>query len=159
MSFLGLDLNKFEPYINEARTHLQNAVHVLKCIYQSNEQGNGLAARNLRTLEYQFGMVPSETAERFTPRLITTLPYVAEAVTTERVELFVEQEHGRPVTAGFYANIGEAPFKVALVGVDGRTTAEHTLPAGSTIQISCAIARVIVVPIEAQESAYQVYGY
>ena len=32
MSFLGLDLNKFEPYINEARTHLQNAVHVLKCI-------------------------------------------------------------------------------------------------------------------------------
>ena len=104
-------------------------------------------------------MVPSEAAERFTPRLITTLPYVAEAVTTGRVELQVEQEHGRPVTAGFYANIGENPFRVALVGVDGRTTAEHTLPVGSTIQISCAISRVIVAPIEAQEATYQVYGY
>lgn len=141
------DLTKFLPML---QIGLDDLKHLLGHIY--NEiKANKLAA------EKQASLMESDIKQR---QPSSSLPLVLEASITAETRLDVAGLRGGAApNRGYYANIGDAPLKVVLVGVNGATTAAHTLPPQTTISLPCQVAALIVSPAEAEPVTYQVYVY
>lgn len=110
-----------------------------------------------RTLAYQFGSPPEVGARNLAPRSMIQLPYIWEGDVQQQTKLDFLADAGRYVSSGFYANLGETPVQVVLVGIDGQVSAAHTLPPGATVQVSSFLAGVVVLPGDEGEGRVQVY--
>lgn len=142
------DFSKFLPML---QIGLDDLKHLLGHIY-SEIKNNRLAT------EKQAAMMEQDLQER--KGVSNSLPLVLESTITAETRLDVQGLRGGAApNRGYYANIGDAPLKVVLVGVNGATTAAHTLPPNTTIALPCQIAALIVSPAESEPATYQVYVY
>ncbi|WP_157442845.1 hypothetical protein [Deinococcus misasensis] len=137
--------------VRELQCQLPGVLQELKSLVQSGR-------RTAAVLEQEFGVVGPQENPKFAARSLAALPLIEEGMTTTvDVVLNLEQlSQGRYPSRGFYANIGDNPFGVVLVGTDGRPSKAHTLLPGTTINITCYLKEIIIKPIEAQEAKYQV---
>lgn len=149
------DLTKFVPMLQEGFGELKNClVHIYAEVAASRQA----AQAQRRVLEFEFGVVDVEDSARIAPRRLSSLPVIVEATTATRVEVDVEgANQGRAVSRGFYANLGDAAFKVTLIGVGGQPSASHTVPPATTISLTCLVSRVVIDPGEDGPAFYQLY--
>lgn len=142
------DLTKFLPML---QIGLDDLKHLLGHIY-SEIKNNRMAA------EKQAAMMEQDLQER--KGVSNSLPLVLESTVTAETRLDVQGLRGGVAPSrGYYANIGDAPLKVVLVGVNGSLTAPHTLPPQTTISLPCQVSALIVSPADAEPAVYQVYVY
>lgn len=141
------DLTKFLPML---QIGLDDLKHLLGHIY------NEIKANKLAS-EKQNALLESDMKQR---QPSSSLPLVLESTITAETRLDVQGLRGGVAPSrGYYANIGDAPLKVVLVGVNGATTAAHTLPPSTTIALPCQVSALIVSPADAEPAVYQVYVY
>ena len=163
MNWLEQFVQQSQAASNEALSRIAHALH---CLVQSGNDTTAATTGTARSLAYQFGAPPSvqEAGERaiLHPRHMSAMPVIFEATTTPEqigaVRLDVLAELGRLASAGFYANLGENAFRVQLIGLDGRSSAPHTLPPGATVQLGCLVSEVLILPGEDGPAFYQVYA-
>lgn len=103
-----------------------------------------------RVLEQEYGtpgMNPAET--RLRARSLSRVPVFVEDVVTQAVKqttINLEQANRNLVPSrGFYSNLGDDPFQVVLMGLEGDTTIPHTVPAGVTIAITSYVTSITVI--------------
>ncbi len=132
--------------------------NTLKHIYCEIKDVREAAQAQQRALSFEFGVVDITDNPRIGARRLASLPVIVEASATERTEINVEKyNQGRAVSRGFYANLGDSPFRVILVGVGGQVSAPHTLPPSTTISLTCLISKVIIDPSSDGPAVYQLY--
>lgn len=149
----GFDLDAIKGEVN---VHLKNLTGWLSCIHQEAKSTAAAGARTAAVLEREFGAAPAD----FPVRRVTALPVVLEAETKTDQELKLQDANqGAPVLRGYYANLGDAAFKVRLIGVDGLESGEHTVPAGASIEIRCALKGLRIIPTADGPAQYSVLGY
>ncbi|GEM45303.1 hypothetical protein [Deinococcus cellulosilyticus] len=155
---------KYEALIPEARNALQACFEQLKCIWSSTYATWEESKKQREILEYQFGRVEEPAAKdqgRIVPRNFTALPEIWEGPftatpQTPMLTINIEEKLGRLASSGFYANLGDDVFKVILHGMNDKTVEHRVLP-GTTIQLSCFIAKITIIPQDGQPADYQVY--
>ncbi len=149
----GIDVDAIKGEVN---VHLKNLTGWLSCIHQEAKSTAQGAARTAAVLEREFGTAPAD----FPARRITALPVVLEAAATAPQELKLQDANqGVPVLRGFYANMGDAAFKVRLIAVDGTESGEHTVPPNASIEIRCALRGLRIIPGADGPAQYSVLGY
>lgn len=106
-----------------------------------------------RTLAFQFGTPPLPGQSSLAPRSMLALPWVVERPVEAQATLDVYTEHGRYAFAGYVANVGDGPLRLAWLDVGGTPSGELTLPANATVQVPCIIRGVVVSPVEGERGA------
>lgn len=106
-----------------------------------------------RTLAFQFGTPPLPGQASLAPRSMLALPWVVERQVVEQSVLDVYATHGRYAFAGYVANVGDGPLRLAWLDVGGAPSGELTLPPSATVQVPCVIRGVIVSPVENESGA------
>lgn len=149
------DLTKYVPMLQNG---LDQMKHILNHIYCEVKRGADASQQQARALQFEMGVIDIEDSPRITPRRLSSLPVIVEATTAARQEIDVEAANqGRAVSRGFYANLGDVPFKVVLVGVGGQVSTAHTVPPGTTISLTCLVSQIIVEPGADGPAFYQIY--
>ena len=149
------DFNKVIPAVQSGLLELK---HILNHVYCEVKAGREAGQQQARALAFEFGVVDVQDTPRIAPRRLTNLPVIVEAETTTRVEVDVEAANqGRAVSRGFYANLGDSPFKVTLIGVGGQASTSHTVPPDTTVSLTCLVSKVIVDTVDGQPANYQLY--
>lgn len=149
------DFNKVIPAVQSGLLELK---HILNHVYCEVKAGREAGQQQARALAFEFGVVDVQDTPRIAPRRLTNLPVIVEAETTTRVEVDVEAANqGRAVSRGFYANLGDSPFKVTLIGVGGQASTSHTVPPATTVSLTCLVSKVIVDAVDGQPANYQLY--
>lgn len=149
------DLKELTGKLGDGLTALHNC---LTHIYKEVKESKGVAEAQRRILEFEFGVVDKKDSNLLSPRRLTTLPLVFEDKTKKIKEINLEDmAQGRGLSRGFYANLGNQPFKVILVGVNDQVTNPHTLPPSTTINLTCLISKIIIEPLEGEEAYFQLY--
>jgi len=148
----------FTKYIPLLQTGLDDMKNCLAHLYAEAKATREATQAQQRALAFEFGVMDVQENPRVAPRRLTQLPVIVEAVTAARAEIDVEGlNQGRAVSRGFYANLGDAPFKVTLIGVGGQASTSHTVPPATTISLTCLISKVIIDPGQDGPATYQVY--
>lgn len=110
-------------------------------------------------LKQEFGTVPQTSGLEFAPRSLVQLPVIDELKITDQKSVDLKtMAQGRFISRGYYANLGDNPFKVVLVGVNGQKTIAHTVPPSTTINITAYLAEIIIMPVDGLEAHYQIFG-
>ena len=113
----------------------------------------------VRYAQLEYGVLEDEDSLRCQPRQANRPPLVLEAsapgVTVETT-LLVEQQLGYVASRGYYANLGADEFQVILESMSGAVSIAHTVPAGSTIAITCLVSKVTIQPVGGRPARYQV---
>jgi len=120
------DFSKLIPKFENGMAELKNCLaHIFNETQASRLAGQATA----RALQFEFGVVDDDPTGHLSPRRRSQLPVVLEQRVTARTELdLLTLNQGRPVSRGFYANLGDNPFQVILQGLNGTVTNAHTLP-------------------------------
>lgn len=149
------DFSRLIPQFENGMAELK---HILCHIWNESKATREAAQTQARIMQFEFGVVDIADNPQIAPRRLSSLPVIVEATATARatVDVLVANQ-GRAVSRGFYANLGDAPFHVTLVGVGGQTSATHTVPPATTITITCLISQVIIDPIGGSPANYQLY--
>ncbi|WP_034383192.1 hypothetical protein [Deinococcus sp. YIM 77859] len=149
------DLSKFVPILQNGLEDMKNC---LAHIYAEVRAGREAAQAQKRALDFEFGVVDVADSARIAPRRLASLPVIVEATTGTRADIDLEQlNQGRAVSRGFYANLGDAAFKVTLIGLGGQASTSHTVPPATTISLTCLVSRVIIDPGPDGPAFYQLY--
>lgn len=149
------DLTKFLPILQTGLDDLKNC---LAHIYAEVKASREAVQAQRRTLDFEFGVVDMVDSARVAPRRLASLPVIVEATTDKRAEVDLEAANqGRAVSRGFYANLGDAAFKVTLIGLGGQASTSHTVPPATTISLTCLVSRVIIDPGPDGPAFYQLY--
>ncbi len=128
---------------------LENSVGWMKCLFQEQEKTN-------RMLERAHGSIDGLNLEKYPPRGLAALPEIFEGDTDGRLQIpFVEG--GYTPSDGFYANLGDKPMRVTLIGVNGQGT-PHIVPPGASIAVRSLLKGALVEPVTAGDTVtFQFY--
>lgn len=149
------DFSKIMPQLEGGMAELKN---ILCHIWNENKATREAAQLQARTMQFEFGVVDVFDNPQIAPRRLSALPVIVEDSAAERVTVDVQAiNQGRAVSRGFYANLGDAAFKVTLIGVGGQASTTHTLPPATTISLTCLISQVIIDPVDGSPANYQLY--
>ncbi|ALW89177.1 hypothetical protein [Deinococcus actinosclerus] len=148
----------FTKYIPMLQSGLDDMKNCLAHLYAEAKATREATQAQQRALAFEFGVMDVQDTSRVAPRRLTQLPVIVEAETADRKEIDVEGlNQGRAVSRGFYANLGDGPFKVTLMGLGGQASTSHTVPPGTTISLTCLISKVIIDVVDGEPAKYQLY--
>lgn len=149
------DFTKYIPLLQNGLDEMKNC---LAHLYAEAKATREATQAQQRALAFEFGVMDVQDTPRVAPRRLTQLPVIVEAETAERKEIDVEGlNQGRAVSRGFYANLGDGPFKVTLIGLGGQASTSHTVPPNTTISLTCLISKVIIDVVDGEPAKYQLY--
>ncbi len=149
------DLTKFAALAENGLTEVKN---ILCHIWNENKATREAAQMQARSMAFEFGVVDGADTPQIAPRRLSSLPVIVEATTTKRDTVDVQAiNQGRAVSRGFYANLGDTPLMVTLIGVGGQSTIPHTVPPATTISLTCLVSQVIIDPVDGGAANYQLY--
>lgn len=107
---------------------------------------------------YQNGLSPNTTDDRFQPRILTRAPFaLEETVTTTRVigeEEILRGLQNRYSADGFYANIGNDPYRIIITYADGGVVA-RTVPAGTNYALTSFVNSVQIDSLGGKPAVFQ----
>jgi hypothetical protein len=146
------DLSKLNDLIAKVPVYekmLENSVGWLKCVHDQQERTN-------RMLERAHGSTNGLDFQKYPPRGLSRLPEIFEGTATDRQTIkFVTD--GYTPSDGFYANLGENPMRVTLIGVNDQGT-PHTVPSGASIAVRSLLTGALIEPVTPGETvSYQFY--
>ena len=106
-----------------------------------------------RTLAFQYGTPPLPGQSSLAPRSMLALPWIDEQPVEQQMTLDMYVAQGRYAFAGYVANVGDAPLRLAWLDVGGTPSGELTLPPSATLQVPCIIRGVVVRPVDGESGA------
>lgn len=127
-------------------------------LVKGQAQSNADVAKIRGALIAEYGEFVDDPNAGITRRKMIQPPMVWEKTVTQQTVVETKHPQGkRLIYGGFYANLGDNPFKVRLICPGGESP-EHTVPPGVSIPITSVVQQVVILPLDGQPATYQIYG-